>query len=36
MDECEKGKQTPPPPQEIHKLVPMDFKIYSLERNPRQ
>ncbi len=33
MDENEKGKQTPPPP-EIHRLGPMDSKIYSLERNP--
>ncbi len=28
----------PPPPQkkEIYRLGPMDFKIYTLERNPRQ
>ncbi len=24
------NKHPPPPPQEIHKLVPMDFKMYSL------
>ncbi len=37
MDESEKGKQThaPPQPKEIHRLGPMDKKIFSLERNLR-
>ncbi len=32
-----KGKQTPTPlsSKEIHRLGPMNLKIYSLERNPR-
>ncbi len=34
MDESEKGKQTPAPPPEIHRLDPMDFKIYTLAKNP--
>jgi hypothetical protein len=25
----------PPPPKEIHRLGPVDSKIYILERNPR-
>jgi hypothetical protein len=25
----------PPPPKEIHRLGPMDLRIYSLEGNPR-
>jgi hypothetical protein len=39
MDKSEKSKKTPPPPphpKEIHRLGPMDLKIYSLEGNPRQ
>ncbi len=39
MDDSEKGKQTsahpPLPKKEIHRLSPVDSKIYILERNPR-